>query len=170
MPIWAYIYCGFCILGTCLALNDKRRLQRSYQPAGEILNGVCTIAVFLIAYQVILLSHAPLISTLCFAYTVFWAVHAHRQLLNFHYFRQEQHEWARNAHENALKDYNKKRQEAVDKGNEGWPDMDEIEEAYDPEQTDRTARIGYVFIILFTILLTLPYVYVYLTSVGVFGS
>ena len=171
MPVWTYIYCGFIVFGSMFNLFDKQRLKRLYQPVGEIACGLCGIAVFLIAYQVIDLPHAPVISSLCFVYTWVWAFHAHRHyirdIIDYQKFRKEHHEWAKKAHEDSLKDYAKKRQAAIEKGAKGLPDLSELEQAYDREQADKTARFGYAFVMLFVLLPLAPYVYVYLISVGV---
>lgn len=174
MPVWAYIYCGFIVIGTLYNLFDKQRLKRSYQPVGEIVYGLSGISVFLVAYQVFDLAHAPVISSLCFIYTLVWAFHAHRHwikdIIDYQKFRKEHHQWAQRAHEDSLEYYKKKRQAAIDVGHTGLPDVGELEQTYHREQADKTARFGYAFVMLFVLLPMMPYVYVYLMSVGLVGQ
>lgn len=170
MPLWAYIYCGLIIFGTGFNLIDKHRLKRSYQPAGEVMSALCGIAVFLIAYQVIDLLHAPVISSLCFLYTWVWSFHAHRQYLDYQKFKAEHHQWARKTHVEWVEKLKKDHQSAAIKGIKNLPDLDDIDESYDFEWAEKTALYGYIGVILVGVVLVLPYCYVYLKSVGFLAS
>jgi len=152
VPIWAYIYCVFVIGGTCYAIFDKDKLPRAYTVAGDILDGLCCINVFLIAFNQVAFAHPNIVSTLCFIYTLAWSYHAHRHYFSYPKFRADIHHSAKELDKISAKKHR-------DEGLNFTPQ-------YQYEQTEREAKAWYKGVIIFSILALLPYVYVYLISLN----
>lgn len=156
MPIWAYIYCGFVLFGTCFALFDRDRIKRTYVVAGDILDGICGVVVFLIAYNMLSLRHPEVVSTLCFIFTFAWSYHAHRHYLNYQKFKEDIHTSEREEDAKVAKQY--------------MAEDLEYQSEYDFAKTEREAKYWYVGVISIVVLALVPYVYAYSRSVGAFGS
>lgn len=170
MPIWGYLYCGLFILSCCFSLYDRDRLKRSYQPAGEILDCICGIGIFLLAFEVIQLQQQVVIASLFFVYTFAWSYHAHRHYLNYDKFKSEIHQSAAEAHDEIRREQQTLRDSALAEGmdTDKLDELfDEIEESYNFEKTEKDARKIYVGIVCFLIIVLLPYVYVYMKAIGV---
>ncbi len=83
MLIWAYVYCAIFVIGGVFTLFDKDRLRKPYQPAGEILDCLCGVLVFLVGYRVLAFDNSAAISTLCIVYTFAWYYHAHKKYFDY---------------------------------------------------------------------------------------
>ncbi len=169
MPIWAYIYCGLFIFSCCFSLFDKDRLRRQYQPAGEILDCLCGILIFLIGFTVIELHQAPLISSLCFMFNIAWSYHAHRHYLNFEKISSDIHKSAIEEHEKLVEKLTKINEAAIAEG-ASPEELEEIDDEYDRTTTEKEARYFYNGILIVLVIVLLPYFYVFLKSIGILGN
>ena len=170
MPVWAYIYCGFTIILCFEGLFDKARDKQVYFIIAELLACFSGIAVFLIAFQVLKLPHGPLISTICFVYAWLWGFYAYWPVFEYQKFRAEYHERTSKSHTELVNKIRKNHQAATEKGVENLPDIDDLEDSYDYERTEKTALIIYVVSWLIGIALILPYFYAYLLSIGLLSN
>ena len=169
MPIWAYIYCAFIVIGTAFNLFEKNKIKNVYQVSGELLSGLCAVSVFLIAYDLAKFNQSELISTLFFIFTISWAYHAHRHYLNYEKFKDYIHKSTIEAHEETLQELseimNAEEAEGVD-----LSELEEIQNDYDFEGTEKIAKYFYIGIVILISILTIPYLYVYLISLGMFRN
>ena len=169
MPLWGYFYCGLFLVSCCFSLFDKNRLKKSYQPAGEILDFICGTLIFLIAFNVVQLQQAVVISFFCFIYTILWSYHAHRHYLNFESFRSDIHKSAIDAHDKLIKDITDINDAAIAEGAD-TEELEKIEDEYDFEATEKEARYFYYGVVVLLIVVLIPYFYVFLKSVGAIGN
>lgn len=149
MPTWAYIYCSFIVFSSVFCLFAKDRLRKSYQPAGEVLDAICAICIFLIAFNILKVEYEKLIATTAVFFSIFWSYHAHRQFFDYEKFKAEIHQADKEIDEELLEEYG-----------------DEYESTYDYEDTERRAKKWFVGIVAFMALALVPYIYAYLLAVG----
>lgn len=169
MPIWAYFYCCVFLLSCCFGLFDKNHLRRPYQPAGEILDCLCGILIFLIGFSVVQFEFAATISTLCFIYTFAWSYHSHRHYLHYEKFKFDLHKSAIAEHEKLFEKISEINAKAIEDGADP-SELESIEQAYDFDQTEKEAHYFYIGTLVLILLILIPYLYVYLKSVGLIGS
>jgi hypothetical protein len=169
VPIWAYCYCGLILAGTIFNLYDKDKIKNAYQFSGETLAGICAVLVFLIAYNVVDISFPQFISTLLVIYTTFWTYHAQRHYLNYEKFKKVIHNSAIEVHEKMVKELSEILESATAEGVDP-SEFDDIKEDYDFEQTEKEAHYLYIGVLVVISVLAIPYLYVYLKSLGVFGN
>lgn len=173
MPIWAYCYCGLIIAGTIFNLFDKDKIKTVYQFSGETLSGICAVSIFLIAYNIVHFKNSELLSTLCICYGFFWAYHAHRHYLNYDKFKSDIHKSAIEVHENMLKELAEMKEAAIADGadpKEADKQFAEVEQDYDFDETEKEAYYLYTGVLVLLSALVIPYLYVYLISIGVVGN
>jgi len=151
MPTWAYIYCGFIVCNSLFCLVAKNRLKRSYQPAGELLDSLLAICIFLIAYGVVQFEHEKLISTVAFILTFAWSYHAHRQFLDFQSFKQKLHKTYKEIDTKLLEKYG-----------------EDYEPTYNFDDTEKKAKNLSTGLWFFLVFAATPYLYAYLLSMGIF--
>ncbi|MBF7074447.1 hypothetical protein ISG33_13655 [Glaciecola sp. MH2013] len=169
MPIWAYFYCCVFLLSCAFGLFDKNRLRRSYQPAGEILYCLCGVLIFLIGFSVVQFEFSTTLSTLCFVYTFTWSYHAHRHYLNYENFKSDIHKSAIAEHEKLLRKISEINEKAIEEGVDP-SDLENIDQTYDFDQTEKEAKYFYIGTIVVITLILIPYLYVYLRAIGLIGS
>ncbi|MFT4808382.1 MAG: hypothetical protein ACI96N_003051 [Arenicella sp.] len=169
LPLWGDFYCGLFLVSCCFSLFDKDRLKKPYQPAGEILDFICGILIFLIAFSVLHFQQAPLISFLCFIYTFVWSYHAHRHYLNFESFKADIHKSSIEEHEKLINELTEINNAAIAEG-VAPEELEKIEENYDFEATEKEARYFYYGVIALLVVVLIPYFYVFLKSVGAIGN
>ena len=148
MPIWAYIYCGLIVLGNFLVIFDRQRLNRSYVVAGEALSGLSSILIFLLAYQLVIVENTALVSTTALVFCIGWSYHAHRHYLNYEKFKAEFHTSEKEDDE----------KDALIHKEEGL----EYESEYNFQETEKMAHNWYIGVLVLTVVLALPFLYVYL--------
>lgn len=173
VPIWAYCYCGLIIAGTIFNLFDKDKIKTVYQFSGETLSGICAVSIFLIAYNIVHFKNSELLSTLCICYGFFWAYHAHRHYLNYDKFKSDIHKSAIEVHENMLKELAEMKEAAIADGadpKEADKQFAEVEQDYDFDETEKEAYYLYTGVLVLLSALVIPYLYVYLISIGVVGN
>ncbi len=103
----------------------------------------------------------------------FGAYHAHRHYLNYDKFKSDIHKSAMEVHENMLKEIAKMKEAAIADGGEP-KDADEqfaeVEQDYDYVETEKEAYYLYIGVLVLLSALVIPYLYVYLISIGVVGN
>jgi len=173
VPIWAYCYCGLIVAGTIFNLFDKDKIKTVYQFSGETLSGICGVSIFLIAYNIVHFKNSELLSTLCICYGFIWAYHAHRHYLNYDKFKSDIHKSAIEVHENMLKEIAEMKEAAIADGAEP-KEVDEqfaeVEQDYDFGETEKEAYYLYIGVLVLLSALVIPYLYVYLISIGAIGN